>query len=228
MAVWIERIKNSLPKAATALMMGTLLSMAAQAADVPASATPAPARVEPLQLAAIPPAQPLPMAVVDADDGKPWIMVDTRQQTLTVYERDTVLKKFDYVALGRGGVGEVRTSGDGKTPLGTYHIAWINDNSRFHIFFGLDYPNLDVTEKAYKENLISKDVYELNKNLLAHKQLPLQDTPLGGQIGIHGIGQGDVNVHRRYNWTQGCVALTNEQVEQLANWVEVGTRVVIR
>jgi len=51
---------------------------------------------------------------------------------------------------------------------------------------------------------------------------------LGGGIGIHGIGRGDLDIHRQYNWTNGCVALDNDQITDLARWIGVGTRVVIR
>jgi L,D-peptidoglycan transpeptidase YkuD (ErfK/YbiS/YcfS/YnhG family) len=51
---------------------------------------------------------------------------------------------------------------------------------------------------------------------------------LGGAIGIHGIGGGSPDVHRRFHWTEGCVAVSNEQIERLAELVGIGTRVVIR
>ena len=57
---------------------------------------------------------------------------------------------------------------------------------------------------------------------------PPQDTVLGGHIGIHGIGEGNPEIHRRFDWTQGCIALTNEEIEQLANLVGIGAKVVIR
>ena len=57
---------------------------------------------------------------------------------------------------------------------------------------------------------------------------PPQDTPLGGQIGIHGIGNGDQDIHHNYNWTNGCIALTNEQIDQLGKWIKPGVLVNIR
>lgn len=64
----------------------------------------------------------------------------------------------------------------------------------------------------------------------AHKrgEVPPQNTGLGGLIGIHGIGAGDADMHREYNWTNGCVALTNEEIDRLVEWVDVGTLVEIR
>ncbi len=58
--------------------------------------------------------------------------------------------------------------------------------------------------------------------------IPPQETPLGGYIGIHGIGRGDPAIHQKFNWTQGCIALTNRQIDDLSKWVHVGMRVVIR
>ncbi len=59
-------------------------------------------------------------------------------------------------------------------------------------------------------------------------KVPPQNTPLGGYLGIHGIGAGDIEVHRSFNWTNGCVALTNEQMDQLLELIGVGTPVEIR
>ena len=47
-------------------------------------------------------------------------------------------------------------------------------------------------------------------------------------IGIHGIGNGDIEVHKEYNWTNGCVALTNEEIDELVKWINIGTPVEIR
>ena len=59
-------------------------------------------------------------------------------------------------------------------------------------------------------------------------QLPPQDTALGGHIGIHGVGRLTTDDHRLFNWTQGCIALTDAQIDELAHWLALGTRVVIR
>lgn len=57
---------------------------------------------------------------------------------------------------------------------------------------------------------------------------PLQDTALGGEIGIHGIGRGDPRIHRAFNWTAGCVALTNAQLQDFGSYAYPGMRVEIR
>jgi hypothetical protein len=63
---------------------------------------------------------------------------------------------------------------------------------------------------------------------VAKGRLPPQNTALGGRIGLHGLGRGDPKVHQQFNWTNGCIALTNEQIDQLLTWVGKGTRVSIR
>lgn len=156
-----------------------------------------------------------------------WLMIDTRQQALKVMVGDRVEKVFSGISVGRGGTAELRFQGDGRTPKGVFRIGWINPKSQYHLFFGLDYPTLDHAERAYDAAQIDFDTYYEISNAVLHGQTPPQNTRLGGYIGIHGLGNKDLRVHRTLNWTQGCVALTNEQIDQLARWVNVGTRVVI-
>ena len=156
-----------------------------------------------------------------------WLMIDTVSKTLEVVQGDQVKKIFHNISVGRNGFGFDHHEGDGKTPLGIFHVAWINPNSRFHLFFGLDYPNQEYAEEAYRRKLIDFDAYYAISTALHRGELPPQDTPLGGNIGIHGLGNGSRLIHETTNWTQGCVALTNEQIDQLAQWVTLGTKVVI-
>ena len=58
--------------------------------------------------------------------------------------------------------------------------------------------------------------------------IPPQVTPLGGYLGIHGVGEGDPGIHADFNWTHGCIALTNQQIDDLAGWIRIGMRVVVR
>lgn len=157
-----------------------------------------------------------------------WVKIDTREQTLDVMRGDKLQQRFDTVALGRGGVGKDRRKGDGKTPLGEFHITRINHSSPFLLFFGLNFPLPEHAERAFKAGKIDQTSYQ--KILTAHLQgeIPPQDTPLGGQIGIHGLGGASLKVHKRYNWTKGCVALTNPQIRALSRSIGVGTRVVIQ
>ncbi|MEK8088242.1 L,D-transpeptidase [Thermithiobacillus plumbiphilus] len=213
------------------ILLLLMSATALHAETTPQVQTPMVQKVAPVTLPPVEPAKPLPWPdlQVPADaHGKPWILIDTRQQILEIRRDRALLKRFGYVAIGRGGAAPLRRMGDGKTPLGTYHIAWINDDSRFHIFFGLDFPNGADLARAYQNSMINREVYGRNMMRVERGMAPMQNTALGGSIGIHGLGPRDVNLHRRYNWTDGCIALDNEEVEELASWVEIGTTVVIR
>ena len=161
-------------------------------------------------------------------DPAAWLLVDADSRKLTVLQDGKVVDKFDYVALGRGGTTQHRQRGDNRTPLGEFHIAWINRNSPFYLFFGLDFPTVQDADEAYREKRIDRNTYYSILDALRDRRIPPQNTALGGRIGIHGLGHGDPTVHRQFNWTKGCIALTNPEIERLAHWVQIGTRVVIR
>jgi murein L,D-transpeptidase YafK len=160
-------------------------------------------------------------------DSESLLMIDTVGRTLEVVQGDQVKQIFHNISVGRNGYSFDHHEGDGRTPLGVFHVAWINPNSRFYLFFGLDYPNQNDAEEAFRRKLIDFDTYFAIRKALHRGELPPQDTPLGGHIGIHGLGHGNRFIHETTNWTQGCVALTNEQIDQLARWVTLGTKVVI-
>ena len=157
-----------------------------------------------------------------------WILVDSSTHTLSVYRRDRLLERFHNVAIGRGGISTDRLRGDGTTPLGSFHIDRIKRSSRFLLFFGIDYPRPEHAERALEAGRINEGDYQ--RILLASQrhESPPQDTLLGGHIGIHGLGAGDRRIHEGFDWTQGCVALTNAQVIRLSRWIFHGMRVEVR
>ncbi|HRD67555.1 MAG TPA: L,D-transpeptidase [Candidatus Competibacter sp.] len=160
---------------------------------------------------------------------EPWLLVDTKKDTLMVMQGNQPVKMFPQVAFGSSGVGVKSGRGDNKTPVGVFRVGWINDHSRFKKFIGLDYPNLDYAERALRERKIDALTYDRIRAAWANGYTPPQDTPLGGQIGIHGVGYGNPSVHSAgINWTSGCVALDNRQIDALRPWVKVGMRVEIR
>lgn len=156
-------------------------------------------------------------------------MVDTKRDALILMQGARPVKTFSRIAVGSSGVGVKAGRGDNKTPLGVFRVGWINDNSRFKRFIGLDYPNLDYAGRALRSHKIDALTYERIRQAWMSGYTPPQDTPLGGQIGIHGIGHGNPGVHEAgINWTSGCVALDNSQIDALRPWVKVGMRVEIR
>ena len=163
-----------------------------------------------------------------AQAGAARIIIDTRAETLTVMRGSTVIRIFQDIAIGRYGKTYFKRQGDNKTPLGKYRIGWINRDSRYYIFLGLTYPDQPAADRALQDGRISTAQWQAIRRALKAGKTPLQDTPLGGYIGIHGLGQGDMAVHQQYNWTNGCVALTNTQIDQLLQWARIGTAVEIR
>ena len=160
---------------------------------------------------------------------EPWLLVDTKKDALILMQGGKPVKTFSRIAVGSSGVGVKSGRGDNKTPLGVFRVGWINDNSRFKRFIGLDYPNLDYANRALRSNRIDALTYERIRQAWSNGYTPPQDTPLGGQIGIHGIGRGNPGVHDAgINWTSGCVALDNSQIDALRPWIKVGMRVEIR
>lgn len=161
-------------------------------------------------------------------DKSIWIDVDTTEQILRVMQGDTVQEVYKNVAIGRYGTTWSKVTLDDKTPLGKFKIGWINEKSRYHRFFGLDYPNRDIAERAFSEKRITVDTWYSILEAENRGRIPPQNTSLGGYIGIHGIGRGDKDIHHQYNWTNGCIALTNEQIDQLGRWLKPGVVVNIR
>lgn len=157
-----------------------------------------------------------------------WRRVDTASRTLQVMAGKQSVESFDRIAIGRGGASFDKARGDGNTPLGEYRIGWINQNNRYHRFFGFTYPNLQIAHRAFARGLITGDT--LQEIITAHleESIPPQSTRLGGQIGIHGLGGANPEVHELFDGTHGCVALTNRQVDRLAHWIKKGTLVQIR
>jgi len=160
--------------------------------------------------------------------GEIWLDVDTGNLTLSVMDGESVTHTFESVAIGRNGVSTSKQEGDQKTPLGSYRISRIKTDSRYHLFFGFDYPNMDQATEALKARRISSDEWQAINMAHLQGREPPANTPLGGYVGIHGIGSGDPRIHEDFNWTEGCIALTNEQIDDLARWIKAGTRVVVR
>jgi len=159
--------------------------------------------------------------------GTIWLDIDTGSATLKVMDGNVPKVFFENIAIGRYGTTRDKYQGDNKTPLGRFTIAWVKESTRYHLFFGLDYPTLEYAYQGYRQGRISEDAWEEIREAFAARRPPPQSTPLGGAIGIHGIGEGDLRFHKFFNWTNGCVALTNDQIESLKEWVSIGTPVTI-
>lgn len=156
-----------------------------------------------------------------------WLLVDTDRRTLSVMEGERTVHAFGNISIGRGGASRNRLLGGQETPLGTYRISSLRQETRYHRFFGINYPSLQDALRAHEAGRISAADLDAIRTAQEQGREPPFSTPLGGNIGIHGLGTGDPDIHEDFNWTDGCIAVTNEQADQLAEWVLLGMTVVI-
>jgi murein L,D-transpeptidase YafK len=166
-------------------------------------------------------------ATAQAQGDARWLLVDTVNNKLLVMAGTEIVSTYEGIAIGRYGAAHDRMQGDHRTPVGRFRVAWVSDDSPFHRFLGLDFPDLETAQRAYTDQRITAADWQAIRRAHQAGKIPPQNTPLGGQIGLHGIGAGSPEVHGRYNWTNGCVALGNDEIDELLQWVQVGTRVDI-
>ena len=162
-----------------------------------------------------------------AQTMEPWLLVDTAGLSVSVMRGDEVLTVFENIAIGSNGATRDKKVEDERTPLGDYRITEIRDSRRFYRFMALDYPTLEDAGRALDDGRIDKQDYARIQKAWRRGIPPPQDTPLGGHLGLHGLGDGNPEIHERFNWTNGCIALTNEQVDELAELITAGTLVKI-
>ena len=129
------------------------------------------------------------------------------------------------IGLGPCPVGHKRMEGDGRTPEGEYRVCTRNDRSKYTLFLGLDYPSLNDAQAAYAHGVISEAQLQSIMGAHAAGKRPPWDTPLGGQIGIHGGGIPDGD--GLADSTVGCITLLDDDIRWLWELAPMGTRVVI-
>ncbi|MCA1662639.1 MAG: L,D-transpeptidase family protein [Novosphingobium sp.] len=124
------------------------------------------------------------------------VRVDKSERTLTLYAGDTMVRTYRGIQLGDAPVGPKRFQGDERTPEGRYTIDYGNPNSAYHLSLHISYPN--AADVAYAR---------------ARGRSP------GGLIFIHGQPNGRAG-RVAGDWTDGCIALANAEIEEL--WALVG------
>lgn len=139
------------------------------------------------------------------------IHIDKSDHRLELRREGKAVKTYR-VAIGPGGAGPKRMEGDQVTPVGTYTVTG-RINGLFHQFLVVSYPNDDDRRRFA----------ELKKT----GAIP-PDKRIGNGIGIHGTGHKEWNgVHKESDWTLGCVALDDAEIDEVARLVKDGTRIVI-
>jgi murein L,D-transpeptidase YafK len=135
------------------------------------------------------------------------VLVDKSERRLTLFKNGRILRSYD-VALGRGGPGDKEREGDSRVPEGHYRIVGRNPDSAYHLSLRISYPTPEQAARAQ-----------------AHGIDP------GGDIMIHGIrnGLGWIGpLHRLADWTQGCIAVTDQEIEEVWTLVPDWTTIEIR
>lgn len=161
------------------------------------------------------------------------IVIVKAQRRLELWNGGQLIKTYQ-VALGANPVGAKSREHDGRTPEGHFRICTRNaTNSAFHIFLGLSYPGVPDAARGVNSGVLSWREYTLINRRLASRGAPLWDTRLGGWVGIHGgtgspFAQKQAQKRGRLDWTAGCIALTDREIEELYSATKMGTPVWIQ
>ena len=142
-----------------------------------------------------------PVALADS------VVVEKRAHRLTLFHLGRPIRTYR-IALGGNPVGDKVSAGDRRTPEGMFSIDGRNSESEYHLALHISYPDAAHRAKA-----------------------DLLGVSAGGDIMIHGLPRGRHQVgsmHRIADWTNGCVALTDEEIEEIWSAVPIGTPVQIK
>jgi len=145
--------------------------------------------------------------------GSISIVIDKSKYELYVYDDKGWYATYP-VVFGNNSLADKRMEGDKNTPEGNFKIISKRLHDKWDRFIMLDYP----TQESYRRFRERKAKGEIPKS-----------ASIGGGIGIHGTWpHEDIQVDRFDNWTNGCIAMKNEDVEDLYKYTPVGTEVEIR
>jgi murein L,D-transpeptidase YafK len=128
------------------------------------------------------------------------VQVHKTDRKMYLFHNDRMLKSYD-IALGFAPEGHKQFEGDGRTPEGQYFISHKNPESQYHLSLGISYPN--EADIAFAKS---------------------QGKSPGGDIFIHGGPKARVS---KRDWTWGCIALTNKEMERVYSMVKPGTPIFI-
>lgn len=180
----------------------------------------------------------LAQARAAGEKGPARIVIEKVGRTLSVWLGGRRLRTYSCV-FGQAPLEDKLKSGDHRTPRGHYFICNRNRASRFHLFLGLSYPSAEDAERAGREGrlgarLVQRIGAAQKARDFARWPAELWSTPLGGEVGIHGLPNGmtdgDVrhDIQRSGDWTWGCISVLNAHIEELFGALPVGTPVEIR
>lgn len=168
------------------------------------------------------------LAMLSSLDGPPSVVIWKSQYTLTLYKGSAPVKTYRAV-FGKGYAdGDKERYGDRRTPEGEFYICSMNTSKRFYKFMGLSYPGLKHADQGLRKGILSPSEHQAIQQAIAERRQPSWETRLGGAIGIHGrLVENAAAQQNRENWTDGCIALANVDVDELFSILAVGTPVTI-
>jgi lipoprotein-anchoring transpeptidase ErfK/SrfK len=141
------------------------------------------------------------------------IVVDKSNYELYVYDKLGWFATYP-VVFGNNSLDDKKMEGDRNTPEGSFKIANKRVHEKWDRYMGLDYPTKESLAKFNERK--------------RRGEIPRNASP-GGGVGIHGTWPHEDFVIDRYkNWTNGCISLKNEDIEDLYSYVPVGTPVSVR
>lgn len=156
------------------------------------------------------------------------LVINKSTHTLTLFKEGRAIKKYACV-FGVNPDGDKLQQGDNRTPEGTFYITDKEklDNHPYlgRAWLGLSYPAESHAERALNQSLISPEQYQAILDANQTGELPPQNTSMGGWIGIHG-GREDLTTEK-INWTEGCIAMLDSDLEELYSIIKPGIKVVI-
>ncbi len=150
----------------------------------------------------------------------PEIYVYKEKRRLYVVQSNVLVRDYP-VGLGFNPNGDKQREGDGRTPEGDFWICVKNPESRFGKSVGISYPNKKHAERAFFAGFISPTEFRDILLAMEMRGKPPWNTSLGGEIFIHSGG-----AHK--DWTQGCIALYDSDMDELFRIASVGTPVSVR
>jgi murein L,D-transpeptidase YafK len=171
------------------------------------------------------------------DDTQPFprsrIVVHKERQILELQQDGGKTRQYR-VCLGLNPNGPKRVTGDRRTPEGDYFICYKSAESQYHRFLGISYPGIRDAQDAFEQGTISKTVRDSIIQSVEDGRPPPWNTQLGGWVGIHGYPSEEYRRRwialfypKPHNWTDGCIAMWNFEIEDLYARVAVGTPVTI-
>jgi len=135
------------------------------------------------------------------------LVVEKQRRTLTLFQQGVAVRTY-MIALGKQPTGDKERIGDNRTPEGVFYIDFRNAQSKFHKALHISYPDVAHAQRAKAMGVAT-----------------------GGDIMIHGLPPAYASLgaaHREFDWTNGCIAVTDEEIEEIWRAVPNGAAIQIK